>query len=488
MDWIANHWLALALIAAYLVVILRHAVEGQRATRGLAGYYVGGRSMGGVAIGLSFFATYASTNSFIGFSGQAYSFGAPWLLLTVAFIFFLIVAWVWVAPRLRVFTAALQSITVPDFFGFRYDSPAVRVLAAGIVIFAGLLYMAAVFKGVGGLVSAYLDIGYRLAIAAVLVIVVVYTAVGGFISVVKTDVVQGLIMIVAAVVLFVGVVRAAGGVGSISGLMEAPASAHLFTWDAAMPFPLLLGIIVAGSMKLIVEPRMLSRFYALRDPAAVRQGLVVSLMAMLVVFVLLTPIGLYARVIFPAGDLDPDLVVPVLIGRSEIFSPLASSFLLVAILGAAMSSLDSVLLVTATTCHRDLVGLVRPPRDEAGALRATRGLVAVFATLAAIIAFDPPGSIVALTAFSGSLYAACFFPALIFGLYWKRGNGPAALASMVVGLVTVLAWRHFTPLAGVHEVFPSLLFSMLTFVAVALARPTDPSPRVAALLDEAGRS
>lgn len=128
------------------------------------------------------------------------------------------------------------------------------------------------------------------------------------------------------------------------------------------------------------------------------------------------------------------------------------------------------------------------PPGEAGALLATRVLVAVFATLAAVIAFDPPGGIVAPTAFSGSLYAACFFPALIFGLYWKRGNGPAALASMVVGLVTVLAWRQFTPVAGGHEVFPALLLSVLSFVAVALARRTVPGPRVAALLDAARRA
>lgn len=471
MSWIAENWIALALIGVYLTLIIRHAIGGQRATRTLADYYIGGRNMGGVAVGLSFFATYASTNSFIGFAGQAYVYGAPWLLLTVGFVGFGVIAWLWVAPRLRRFTRELGSITIPDFFGFRFQSRPARVLAAAIMVFASLLYMTAVFKGVGNLLSVYLDIDYRLAVAIVFVIVVAYTAVGGFISVVRTDTIQGLIMIVAAIVLAVGVVGAAGGIGAVARLAEAPETRHLLTWDAAMPFPLLLGIIIASSMKLIVEPRMLSRFYALKDRAAERLGMKVSMSAMVVVFVLLSPLGLYARLLFPDGAMESDLIVPALISKGGIFGAPVSSFLLVAILAAAMSSLDSVLLVTASTCQRDLLGLWRPAPSEKSALRSTRLLVGILALATAAIAFDPPGGIVALTAFSGSLYAACFFPSLMFGLYWRRGDGIAAAGSMATGLIVLLLWRNWPLMPGVHELFPALAASLAVFVLTVWMRP-----------------
>lgn len=358
MTWVREHWLVLLLLAAYTGLLAQHAVAGRRRTRGMVDYYVGGRAMGGVALGLSFFATYSSTNSFVGFSGQAYSYGVGWLLLAPSAVLFSVIAWTWVAPRLRVFTASLDSVTIPDFIGFRFGSAAARVAAALIVLFASFLYMTAVFKGIGNLLEVFLDIPYEAAIVLVFVIVMLYTAVGGFISVVRTDAVQGIVMIVAALFLFAGTVAAAGGLGSVSVLRAGPDTAALFRWDTAMPFPVLIGLIVAGTMKFVVEPRQLSRFYALEHASAARRGMWVSTLAFLFVYSLLLPIGLYARNILPGGIEETDLVVPTLL-TGGVFHPAVSAFLLVAMVAAAMSSLDSVLLVMASTCERDVVGLWR---------------------------------------------------------------------------------------------------------------------------------
>ncbi|MCH8819183.1 MAG: hypothetical protein IIB03_02555 [Acidobacteria bacterium] len=204
MNWISSHWIVLLFFLVFLVLTAYHAWVAKRRTRGLVDYYVGGRSMGGVAIGLSFFATYSSTNSFVGYSGQAYAYGMPWLLLAPSAVVFSLIAWLWIAPRLRIFTASLNSVTIPDFIGFRFGSNGARFLAALIVLLASLFYMTAVFKGIGNLLEAFLEIPYGVAIALVFVIVVVYTAVGGFFSVVRTDVLQGILMFVAAGLLFNG--------------------------------------------------------------------------------------------------------------------------------------------------------------------------------------------------------------------------------------------------------------------------------------------
>ncbi|WP_420635124.1 sodium:solute symporter family transporter [Candidatus Palauibacter sp.] len=470
MVWLQTHWIAVALLVVYGTLLVRHAIEGRRGTKGRADYYVGGRSMGGVVLGLSFFATYSSTNSFVGFSGQAYTYGAAWLLVAPAVVIFSLSAWVWVAPRLRAFTGAVDSVTLADYVGFRFESRAARVLAAVIVIFASFLYMIAVFKGIGNLLEVFLDIPYEAAIGFVFLVVVFYTAVGGFISVVKTDAVQGVVMSIAAVLLFWGTLRSAGGLGALDAIRTAPATEGLFRWDAAMPFPVLIGIIVAGTLKFIVDPRQLSRFYALADPTAVRRGLIVSTIAFLGVYTLLLPIGLYAHAVIGSGLAESDLVVPTLLGEAGILPALPSAFILVAMLAAAMSSLDSVLLVMASTWERDVTSLVRQV-DEERAVVNTRFWVALFAVITAGLALNPPGSIVTLTAFSGGLYAACFFPAVVLGLLWRRGTGAGAIASLLIGFIVLLCWDWVPFSEAVHEVFPAMALSLAAYVGFGLAAP-----------------
>ena len=103
-------------------MLIRHSIEGNKKTKNISDYFIGGRSLGGIVIGISFFATYSSTNSFIGFAGQAYSYGIGWLFVAPCAVIFSLLAWIFVAPKLRQFTEHLDSVTVPDFIGFRYNT------------------------------------------------------------------------------------------------------------------------------------------------------------------------------------------------------------------------------------------------------------------------------------------------------------------------------------------------------------------------------
>ena len=484
LDSLVEHWMVHVLLVLYTAMMAWHAYEGKRETKGLADYYVGGRGMGGLVLGLSFFATYSSTNSFVGFSGQAYGWGAPWLLLVPFVVGMSLFAWLAVAPRLRDLAEALDSVTIPDFIGFRFDSTSARVFAALIVLVASVLYMTAVFKGIGNLLEIFLEIPYRTAILLVFVVVMLYTAVGGFISVVKTDAVQGVVMSVAAVLLFGGAFTGAGGFGALGEMAAAPETDHLFQWGGGVAVPVLLGVLFASTVKFAAEPRQLSRFYALIDRGAARKGLWVSTLTFAAVYGLLAPVGLFARRVVPAGIEDTDRVVPTMLA-GELFPEAVGAFLVVAMVAAAMSSLDSVLLVTASTAERDLVGLLRPDRDEGSAVLSTRMLVVVFATVTTFISLDPPGTIVTLTAFSGSLYGVCFLPAVLFGLHWRRGSGPAVIASFAAGIGGLLLWP-LTPWAGfLHEVFPALVLSTAAYAAGSRAAPAVQVPAVEAFFRDA---
>ena len=484
MHWLQTHWIVLSILGIYSLLLVRHALAGNRQTKGLSDYYVGGRSMGGIALGISFFATYASTNSFVGFAGQSFSYGIGWLLIGPLLVAFCFIGWKWIAPRLYGFTVALDSITIPDFIGFRFASRPARVLSALVVLFASFLYMTAVFKGIGNLLETFLQIPYKAAIIIVFFIVMIYTAVGGFISVVKTDVVQGIIMMFAALMLFVGTVNAAGGLATFNTVRDIPEASHLFSWDAAMPFTVLLGILIASTMKLIVEPRQLSRFYALKSEKETKKGIWVSTLAFLGAFACLIPIGIYARHLVPATIEDTDLIVPTLVAQGDIFHPFIGAFLVVAMIAAAMSSLDSVLLVMATTFHRDVASVVRPVSSDQAGINSTRIYVGLFALITALIALNPPGGIVMLTSFSGSLYAVCFLAPLVLGLFWSKGEGTTAFASILVGIITLLVWRLLPLDVAIHPVFPALLASTLVYVLMAVNRPANPDPRIKALFEE----
>jgi SSS family transporter len=460
--WVSQHWLAVVLFVLYSGALFYNAWLGRRRTRGVADYFVGGRGMGGVAIGISFYATFASTNSYIGHAGKGYAYGAPWLLMAGFLVVFAYLSWLFVAPKLRRFTADWESVTLPDFFAMRFGSRYVRIAAAAVIVFASLLYLIAIFKGGGNLLEVFLGVPYVAALGVTLVIVMIYTSVGGFVSVVRTDVIQGLLMVVGAVLIFTFVTRAAGGVDVV---FTAPETQSLFAWDAGTPFAVLLGIALAGSLKLLVDPRQLSRFYALKDEAGVRRGLWVALGGIVVIQLCLFPVGIYAHLILD-GVTDTDLIVPTLVNDAQVFPPLVGDFLIVAILAAAMSSLDSVLLVAASVVTRDIIaelGTVSAARQ----VQLTRWGVVGFAVLAAAIAIKPPGGIVEITIFSGSLYAACFLPLILFGLHWQRGNAAAALGCVGIGVVVLVVWL----LAGfdsfLHEVFPAMLASTAVYLSLS---------------------
>ena len=468
--WLSEHWVLAVALAGYIAMLAVNANVGRRASVSLPDYYVGGRNMGGFAVGMSFFATFASTNSYIGHTGKGYEYGLPWLTLGVLIIAFTFLSWVTIAPKLRRFAAHWDALTLPDYLAARFgaQSGTLRGFAALIIVVSSLLYLVAIFKGSGNLFQAFFDIPYSLAIGLTLAIVMLYTTVGGFVSVVRTDVVQGTLMVLGSVIIFYCVTNAAGGPGAIVQLAEHAESRWLFTWDAGIPFVVLVGIALSGSLKLLVDPRQVSRFYALRDEKSVRVGISVSVVGITIIMCCLFPVGLYAHLLLTDVQ-DTDLIMPTFLSMAGVFPVWVADILVVAIVAAAMSSMDSVLLVAASVLYKDII---EPARAAARPMAWTRFGVVGFAVIAALIALNPPGGIVEITIFSGSLYAACFFPAIVFGLHWQRGSAAAVVASMIAGIVVLLGWLLLGGRAITHEVFPALLASCLAYALLARRTPS----------------
>ena len=466
MSWFVEHWIASSLLVIYVSALFYNAYVGNKAATGVGGYYVGNRQLGGTVVGISFFATFASTNTFIGHAGKGYEYGVAWFTLAVLLIIFSWASWRWIGPPLRRFAAEWDALTIPDYIRGRIlgDTPnadrhPLQMLSASVIVFASILYLLAIFKGAGHLFQIFLGVPYGVAVGVTLLVVVLYTSIGGFVSVVKTDAIQGVLMLMGAITIFYFVTRAAGGLTAVSQLTDMPTKQHLFDLNGALPFAVLLGISLSGALKLIVDPRQLSRFYGLKSEAEVKKGMWIAVLGLTLILACMFPIGLYAHLILENVS-DTDLIVPTLVNDPDIFPFWVTDLLIVSVVSAAMSSMDSVLLVASSTLYKNLIAPFHHVKNE---VRWSRMAVIVLALIAALMALNPPGDIVGITIFSGSLYAVCFFPPVVFGLYNRVASARVVLASMILGISVLVIWISLGLSTLVHEVFPALLVSTLVY-------------------------
>ncbi len=474
----------------YLCILIVFAVRARRQTHDIEDYYAGGRNVATVLLALSFFATFVSTNSFVGHSAKSYTFGVSWLIVGAVLVVLAVLSWIFIAPRFNEMAGKLGSVVPSDLFRLHFDSPAAGAVAAGVIVFDSLFFLAAVFLGAAESMGALLGIPFGYALAIVFVVQLAYTTVGGYLADVWSDSLQAVLLLAGAVVIPLTLISHAGGWNATwAGLQAIDAARNgdgtystvsgtysLLRVTTAAPLLLIVGIGLSGGLKLVSDPRQLTRFYGLRSAAAARGGawLVGGLVA--VTYFFLLPIGLLARVFGVPAEVAArtDAIVPWLLGDAQILGPVAGAVILTALLAAAMSTIDSVLLVAAGALQRDLLPQVRAGhRDTVNSARRIVLLCAILSVALAALARAYPSigfGIVELTVLAGALYAGAFLPGLIGILYWPRATAAGAIAGMIAGLVSTTVWRFAVipsvpAVAEVPEVFVGVLFGTAAFVA-----------------------
>ncbi|MEC9008333.1 MAG: hypothetical protein VX877_03675 [Planctomycetota bacterium] len=486
MDWFSKHWLQLLFVGMYLAMLAWHGWLGKRRTRGLDDFLVGGRRMGGVVIGLSFYATFVSSVTFVGHAGRSYAFGLSWwLICVVVFTSMVLVSWFVIAPPFTRRARELGALTVPDFLGFQYESLLLRRLAGGVVVIASLAYMVAVYEGATRLLGVLLDLDPGMVTMIIFVVVTAYTLAGGFHSVVATDAVQGVILLAGGMLLPLSMVVREGGVTALLGKVRL-AMPSVLEWQPEgalagdVTVGTLVGLALGVGLKIIVEPRQLSRFYGLADDEQLRRGRWIAPAMLFVTYLVMLPVGFLAHAFGTPGELGggsgralTDNVIPHLLGsKVNLLGPVAGAFFLTGLVAAAMSSIDSVLLVAASSADHDLVAPGRA--DDGVGVRRTRVWVFLLSAVAAVLSLILDQGITEMSSFSGSLYAACFLPSLIVGLFWKRLGRTAALLALITGFATTLGWFILKQtgclgdLRKVHEVYVGVACSHVVAVTMTV--------------------
>lgn len=424
----------------------------------LEGFLLGGRNIGPWLTAFSYGTTYFSAVVFVGYAGQHgwnIGIGAIWIGVGNAILGCLL-SWLLFANRTRKITKKLDAKTMPDYFGKRYNSKGMKVFAA-IVIFVFLVpYSAAVYKGLGALFGAIfpgVETWVWMLIMACLT--AVYLVAGGYAATAYTDFIQGIVMIVGVICL-VAAVLSNDNVGGIAGLIENLGSFNSLQGD---PNPItgsqLTDIFGGSSFKFLCFnimltsfgtwglPQMIGKFYAIKDTASIKRGTIISTIFCVVIGCGAYLIGSSSRLILggqlPEGGIDsviPSVLMKVL--GNGTFGIILLALIMVLLLSASMSTLEAVVLTSASAVSVDLIPSFRrkqiKPENQ---MILTRLLCLAFVVCSFIFATQNIPIIVSLMSFSWGVVSGCFIGPYIWGLFSKKITKIGAYAGMVSGLLTV---------------------------------------------------
>jgi SSS family solute:Na+ symporter len=435
----------LVLTLAFLAVMVGVGVYSRKHSGSVEGFVLGGRNVGPWLTAFAYGTSYFSAVVFIGYAGQfGWKFGlsSTWIGIGNAVIGSLL-AWLVLGRRTKLMTQWIKSRTMPDFFGTRYNSEALRV-AASVIAFVFLIpYTAGVYKGISTLFEMSFHIRYEYCVVLMAALTAVYVILGGYKATAINDFIQGIIMLFGITAVILAVLSLKGGlVEATHRLAEIPSDANaavnggfasLFGPDPRG----LLGVVILTSLGTWGLPQMVGKFYSITDESAIRRGTIIS-----TVFAFLVAGGcyflggfgrLFEPTYLPSGKIAFDSIIPAMLAT---LPDILIALVVLLVLSASMSTLASLVLTSASTLTLDIIYRDKTSRegevaagqlDDSVAERIERRKVVVmrvliifFIVLSLMIALNPPTFIAQLMGISWGALAGAFLAPFMLGLYSKR--------------------------------------------------------------------
>ena len=454
------------LTLVFLAIMVAVGVVSRKQASSVDGFVLGGRSVGPWLTAFAYCTSYFSAVVFVGYAGQfgwKYGLSSTWIGVGNAVIGSLL-AWLVLGRRTKLMTQHIESRTMPDFFGTRFDNQGLRVLASIIAFVFLIPYTAGVYKGISTLFEMGFGIPYEYCVVIMAVLTAIYVILGGYKATAMNDFIQGLIMLFGIVIVIAVVLNSQGGlVAAVDKMAALPADGAAEAGSGAFatlfgPDPWnLLGVVVLTSLGTWGLPQMVGKFYSITDEQAIRRGTVISTIFALVVAGGCYFLGGFGRLFgmpptLPNGRLDFDSIVPSML----VTLPDAIIALVVLlVLSASMSTLASLVLTSSSTMTLDLIyrdkksapGEVMDgsiddevsERIERRKVVVMRVLIVFFIVISLMIALNPPTFIAQLMGISWGALAGAFLAPFMLGLYWR-------------GVTTFAVWACFAWGVGITVV------------------------------------
>ena len=447
--------IALAVYAAVMALI---GCISYGKSKTLDGFLLGGRKIGAWVTAFAYGTTYFSAVVFVGYAGQHgwnIGVGAIWIGIGNAVLGCLL-SWLLFANRTRKMTKKLNARTMPDYFEKRYGSKGIKIISSLIIFIFLVPYSAAVYKGLGSLFSAvFPSVETWVWMLIIACLTAVYLVAGGYVATAYTDLIQGIVMLVGVVCLTVAVLSH-DAVGGISGLIEnlgkfeslpgdpnPTTGSQLTNIFGGSAFKFLCFNIMLTSFGTWGLPQMIGKFYAIKDTAAIKRGTIISTIFCIVIGCGAYLIGSTSRLILggtlPEGGIDaviPAVLMEVLGGGTLGIILLA--VIMILLLSASMSTLEAVVLTSASAVAVDLIPAVSKKEIVAKKqMTLTRILCLAFVACSFIFATQNIPIIVNLMSFSWGIVSGCFIGPYNWGLFSKKITKIGAYAGILSGLLTV---------------------------------------------------
>ena len=464
------------LLVIFFAVTVGVGIYCRKKATDVNGFVLGGRSVGPWLTAFAFGTSYFSAVIFVGYAGQfGWNFGvaSTWIGLGNALIGSLM-AWVVLGRRTRLLTQKLNSRTMPDFFGLRFGSSFLKILASVIVFVFLIPYTASLFNGLSRLFTmAFPGIDYAVCVIVMAALTGVYVIVGGYMATAVNDFIQGIIMLGGIVAVIVAVLSQNGGfTGSLIKLAQVESvtsSGEVMEGGFASFFgpdpTFLLVVVLLTSLGTWGLPQMVGKFYAIRDEASVRKGTIISTLFAVVVAGGCYFIGGFGRIFTTQSAVDAegfDSIIPTMLAG---LPDLLIAVVLVLVLSASMSTLSSLVLTSGSTLTLDLiVPAMGQKATEKKKMLIMRVLIAVFIVISAVIAIVQAKSkvvfIAQLMGVSWGALAGAFLAPFLYGLFWKKVTRIAVAVNFVcgVGISVIQLVKSLTGFAFGVEFLDNVMF------------------------------
>ena len=494
----------LVLTLAFLAVMVGVGVYSRKHSGSVDGFVLGGRNVGPWLTAFAYGTSYFSAVVFIGYAGQfGWKFGlsSTWIGIGNAVIGSLL-AWIVLGRRTKLMTQWIKSRTMPDFFGTRYDSEALRV-AASVIAFVFLIpYTAGVYKGISTLFEMSFHIRYEYCVVLMAALTAVYVILGGYKATAINDFIQGIIMLFGISAVIIAVLGLKGGlVEAAHRLAQIPADANpaanggfasLFGPDPRG----LLGVVILTSLGTWGLPQMVGKFYSITDESAIRRGTVIS-----TVFAFLVAGGcyflggfgrLFEPTYLPSGKIAFDSIIPAMLST---LPDMLIALVVLLVLSASMSTLASLVLTSASTLTLDIIYRDKTTREgevESGQLDDSvaekierrkvvvmRVLIIFFIVLSLMIALNPPTFIAQLMGISWGALAGAFLAPFMLGLYSRRVTRFSVWACFAWGVgLTVVNMLLGNPMNPIDCGAVAMLGGFVVVPLASLVSPRLPAAHV----------
>ncbi len=461
--------LRIIVLALYALMIIIIGIRGYRSTKSFNDFYLGGGNVGPWMTAFSYGTAYFSAVLFIGFAGNIgwnFGFSGLWIALVNALVGVLLVWWV-VGRKLKDAAREYGASTLPEFLQNRYRSPELKLLSSMVIFVFMIPYTAAVFMGLSYLFTSNFQIEYWHALVFMGFFTALYMVLGGYKSMAMIDTIFGVIMAVSVVILFVSTSRAGGGIPNIAANLANidPALVRVVGPPGWWP---LLSLVLLTSMAPFAMPQLMQKFFAIRDKATIKRGMVASTLFALLIGGVAYFVGATSRVFLnpessPAafnlqGEPIFDILMPELL--VSVLPVSLNVIILMLMLSASMSTLAALVLVSSSTFAKDFYqGFINKNASDKQLTMLMRVMSTLFIVLSVWLAFMNLDSIVAILGISWGALGSFFLGPFIWGLYSKKVRRSGAIASGMGGLFVCLVLYMAgipSPQAGTIGMFTSL--------------------------------